>query len=55
MEKDEIIRAAGAFLLRADIKGHEVPTFNAVMEWLEGEHSSAQSGEPDTFDPGVAG
>jgi len=35
MGEETIINNAAAFLLRADIKGHEVPAFSAVMEWLE--------------------
>lgn len=31
----EIAKVAGQFLLRADLKGSEVPAFNAVMEALE--------------------
>lgn len=33
-EKDTINNAM-QFLLRADLKGQEVPAFNNVMNWLE--------------------
>jgi len=38
MDEETIITNAATFLMRADIKGNEVPAFNAVMEWLETKH-----------------
>lgn len=34
MDKD-IAKVAGQFLLRVDLKGSEVPAYNAVMQALE--------------------
>ena len=34
MTEVEKIRAATEFLMRCDLKGHEVPYFNEVMQYL---------------------
>ncbi|WP_161575191.1 MULTISPECIES: hypothetical protein [Halomonadaceae] len=34
MNEVEKIRAASEFLMRCDLKGHEVPYFNEVMQYL---------------------
>lgn len=46
MEK-EIIKTAMQFMMRVDLKGQEVPAFNAVMNAMQAELGSEHKGEQD--------
>lgn len=43
----EIIKVAIQFMMRVDLKGQEVPAFNAVMNAMQAEIESEKKGERD--------